>query len=121
MRRVTFKLLVAANLFLLAWLVLGLNRPAGAKGKSVSFEPSRIAAVNPESTNGLGPAGAAQLSGQSRESRQKPPRAETSFAHVYSSNPKEFAANLRAIHCPEQTINDILTAEVHWRFRAQEE
>jgi hypothetical protein len=43
------------------------------------------------------------------------------FTHVYSANPQRFAANLRAIHCPEETIKDILTAEVHRSFQAQEQ
>jgi len=43
------------------------------------------------------------------------------FAAIYSSDLKTFAANLRAIHCPEETVKDILTAEVHRRFQSQEQ
>ncbi len=45
----------------------------------------------------------------------------TPFAQVYSPDPKTFADRLRAIGCPEQTVRDIITAEVHRRFKAQEE
>ncbi len=44
----------------------------------------------------------------------------TVFAIVYSSDPRQFAANLRAIHCPEETVRDILVAEVNRRFAAQD-
>jgi RNA polymerase sigma factor (sigma-70 family) len=49
------------------------------------------------------------------------PAPPTPFAAVYSPDLKTFAANLRAIHCPEETVKDILTAEVHRRFKVQEQ
>src|SRR5258706_16481041 len=36
----------------------------------------------------------------------------TPFARMYSENPKDFTANLRAIHCPEETVRDIIVAEI---------
>jgi hypothetical protein len=45
----------------------------------------------------------------------------TPFTAVYSGDSKQFAANLRAIGCPEETVKDILTAEVHRRFKDQED
>jgi len=45
----------------------------------------------------------------------------TPFSRMYSDNPKEFAANLRAIRCPEATVRDIIAAEIARKFRAQEE
>jgi len=45
----------------------------------------------------------------------------TPFANVYSTDPKAFAQNLKAIGCPDQTIRDIVAADVHRRFKAQEE
>ena len=45
----------------------------------------------------------------------------TPFAKVYVNDPKRFAANLRAIGCPEQTIKDILEADIHQRFHEREE
>jgi len=51
-----------------------------------------------------------------RESVQSTP-----FAQVYSTDPATFAANLRAIGCPEQTVRDIIAAEVHRRFKEQGE
>ena len=46
---------------------------------------------------------------------------ETPFSRMYSDNPKEFAANLRAIRCPEATVRDLIAAEIARKFRAQEE
>lgn len=45
----------------------------------------------------------------------------TPFARMYSENPKDFAANLRTIHCPEETVRDIIMAEIGRRYRAQED
>lgn len=45
----------------------------------------------------------------------------TPFARMYSENPKDFVANLRAIHCPEETVRDIIKAEIGRRYRAQED
>jgi len=44
----------------------------------------------------------------------------TPFTKVYVNDPKRFAANLRAIGCPEQTVKDILEAEIHQRFHDRE-
>lgn len=48
------------------------------------------------------------------------PAPKTPFAAIYSSNPKQFVANLRAIGCPEETIKDILIAEINRGYAAQE-
>jgi hypothetical protein len=45
----------------------------------------------------------------------------TPFTAVYSADSKQFAANLRAIGCPEETVKDILAAEVHRQFKDQED
>jgi hypothetical protein len=52
--------------------------------------------------------------------RVKKVEPETEFAAIYSNNPKQFVTNLRAIGCPEETIKDILVAEVSRRYAAQE-
>jgi len=47
--------------------------------------------------------------------KKSPPNAPvpaTPFKRIYSSDPKQFVANLRAIRCPEETIKDIMVAEV---------
>ena len=49
------------------------------------------------------------------------PAAATPFTKVYSPDPRRFAANLRSVGCPEQTIKDILTAEIHQRSHEAEE
>ena len=45
----------------------------------------------------------------------------TPFAAIYSARPQDFAANLRRAGCPEETVKDILTAEIGRRYRRQEE
>jgi len=45
----------------------------------------------------------------------------TPFAAIYSSDPKRFVDNLRRVGCPEETIRDIMVAEVSRKYRAQEE
>lgn len=46
---------------------------------------------------------------------------ETPFAAIYSADSRQFVQNLRAIGCPEQTVKDILTAEIDRRHAPQEE
>jgi hypothetical protein len=43
------------------------------------------------------------------------------FHQMYSPDVRQFAANLRAAGCPEETVRDIIVAEVNKRYRAQEE
>jgi hypothetical protein len=45
----------------------------------------------------------------------------TAFLSVYSARPSEFVSNLRRVGCPEETVKDILVAEMNRRFRAQED
>jgi hypothetical protein len=49
------------------------------------------------------------------------PVRSTPFASIYSTRPHDFAANLRAMGCPEETVKDILSAEIGRRYRRQEE
>jgi hypothetical protein len=82
----------------------------------------------PQQTNPLAPTMPAPPSvdstRKSNEARQIPkprPAPETAFAAVYSPDAKTFVANLRAIGCPEETIKDILSAEMNRRYSAREE
>jgi len=45
----------------------------------------------------------------------------TPFTQMYSTDTRQFAANLRAIRCPEETVKDIIVAEISRRYKAQEE
>jgi hypothetical protein len=45
----------------------------------------------------------------------------TPFAAIYSGDPKQLADSLRRVGCPEETIKDILVAEVSRKYRTQEE
>jgi hypothetical protein len=44
----------------------------------------------------------------------------TPYATVYSSRPADFAANLRRVGCPEETVKDILFAEIGRRYHTRE-
>src|SRR5438445_9162009 len=118
---VTLGSLVIANLLLLGWLAGGLGQPAEPSSESAPPEASGTSAPTVASKNGLDPSAAAAAPARSEMAHQAGPRSEILFAHVYSPDPKQFAANLRAIHCPEETIKDILTAEVHRWFQPQEQ
>lgn len=56
-----------------------------------------------------------------RNSLSNHPTPATPFALLYSVDPKKFAANLRAVRCPEETVKDIIAAEIGRRFSSQEE
>lgn len=73
------------------------TQPAGAE--KVTIAPLRAAGPKRAATNAA---------------------AQTPFAQVYSADSKHFAANLRAIHCPEETVKDIITAEINRRFQERE-
>jgi hypothetical protein len=114
---VLFKLLMAANLGLVGLLLFGLNRanPIGGTAGSSTAEPRYASPAKSEPGQGTAEEGTA------KDTPGHSAALETPFAKVYSPDPKQFAANLRAIRCPEQTVIDILTAETHREFRAQEE
>lgn len=50
-----------------------------------------------------------------------PAQPKTPFSSVYSADFTQFAANLRAVSCPEATIKDILTAAIHDHYSSREE
>ncbi len=63
-------------------------------------------------------------SGEGTEKHRAPfvaARPSTAFESVYSARPATFVANLRRVGCPEETIKDILVAEMKRRYKAQEE
>jgi hypothetical protein len=108
-RSFAFKLLVGLNVALAACLVLGLKRQNSSARLAAASDSSEISS----GADSKLPASPAPVTA----SKVSP----TPFAAVYSPDAKQFAANLRAIGCPDQTIEDILMAEVHSRFRDQEQ
>jgi hypothetical protein len=109
-RRLIVGLLLGLNLVLAGFLIAGLITLRGGT-------PVRDAG---DLTEG----GAAPPASAAPEKAQVQPRAAvpaTPFARMYSEQPKEFAANLRAIRCPEATVRDIIKAEIGRRYRAQED
>jgi hypothetical protein len=113
------KWLVAINLMLVVALVFGSNRRNKIQPNPVSSAAGQPGSRNLESANAPGASGA--NSGKIRPAKSDSTAPETPFAQVYSPDVKQFAANLRAIRCPEQTMADVLKAETHRRFSSQEE
>jgi len=94
-------------------------QPAAAEGTAAAVEAS----AQTVSTKMRAPADSALPAKDPLVAPTAPaaPAPPTPFAAVYSADWKTFATNLRAIHCPEETVKDILTAEVHRRFQSQEQ
>jgi hypothetical protein len=111
--RFAFMTLLGLNLLLGAWL-LAADRHAKSDGatphESQSATKSVSAPAQDDTPNLAHPRPGVRA-----------PVPETPFAQVYSTDLKQFAANLRAHRCPEETTKDILTAEIHRRYKAQEE
>ena len=117
----TFGLLLAANLALAGLLVAGLHRHAPLNGESASAEAAGTAPINLDSTNSPRLSNSIASLKQPEQPAKTSTNEQTAFTKVYSSDPKAFAENLRRIHCPEETIKDIMTAEVHRRFHDEEQ
>lgn len=98
--------LALANLFLALALGWSGREPASTSAHPASSSPP----PKPNTTPAIDRA--------KFRKTDRPP--ETPFAAVYSADNKQFVANLRAIGCPEDTIKDILTAEINRRFAPQE-
>jgi hypothetical protein len=104
MGKVVLILLVVLNLFLAANLVWsGSAVPAVEGSESTQVQQAEVA-----------------VAVQAKESA---PVAvpKTEFASVYASDPKQFAVNLRRAGCPEETVRDILVAEIGRRYHSREE
>lgn len=99
---------------LLLNFILGfaLARNVRARARARSNEPGEVLVVPPET-------------------KRQPPRSRslapvepiprpTPYAAVYSPRPSDFAANLRRVGCPEETVKDILSAEVNRRYHSRE-
>lgn len=95
-------------------------QPAAGDGAATPLEASAQPVSErrpPRAAAGALPAEASPTASATRAAPARP----SPFAAVYSADYKTFATNLRVIRCPEETLRDILTAEVHRRFQAQEE
>jgi hypothetical protein len=98
--------LALANLF----LALGLGWPP--RESAIASAPNTASSSPPK------PNATPAIDRTKVRKTARPP--ETPFAAVYSADNKQFVANLRAIGCPEDTIKDILTAEINRRYAPQE-
>ena len=98
------------SLFVLNCLLGGILVWRLEKSPVVARSESSAAPVRPDSVEARSPVAASTPK----------PSPVTPFAAVYSSKPGEFVNNLRRVGCPEETIKDILVAEVSRRYRSQE-
>ena len=103
------KLLLGLNVVLAGFLIAGL---VTREGRTPARDSGYL-------TEGV----AAPSTSPVPERAKVQPRAAvqaTPFSRMYAENPKEFTANLRALRCPEETVRDIITAEIGRKYRAQE-
>jgi hypothetical protein len=107
MKQAVIVLLIALDLILTAKL---LFRPERPKWKTISSSQ-----LTPPAANKAAP--------KNREvvTQLQLVQPVTPFEAIYSSRPATFVANLRRIGCPEDTIRDIMIAEMNRRYRSQEE
>jgi hypothetical protein len=108
------KIAVAAVLVVAAGVALFLQQrakePVSTESNPTREQTSNAVAANPDLPKTIRPV-----------APPSPSPSVTPFSAVYSQDLKQFAANLRAILCPEETVKDILMAEVSRRFRTQDE
>lgn len=115
-RTLILGLLVGVNLALAGLLVWGVRARSAAKTVPAPADdnpPISEVAVNTRATQSDNTKRRTTASSNSAPS--------TPFTQMYSQNPAAFATNLRGIGCPEETVKDILVAEISRRYKAQEE
>jgi hypothetical protein len=119
-RRRTLGAMLLVNVGLVGWLASGLTtktrQPELRSGDNVATVSEAPASTNVDS-NRVG--SASESAAPAAPEKSDGPT--TAFTQVYSPDPRQFAANLRAIGCPEDTIKDILTAAVHSQYQSQEQ
>ena len=108
-------MLLGVNLVLASLLVTGLVQgDASQRANTQGSEPDNNGGIpTPESPQ---PAPANRRASASSASFPATP-----FARMYSSDARGFASNLREIGCPEETVKDILVAEIGRRYHAREQ
>ena len=110
MKRAAIAGLVGLNVILAVALVVQVSRQSESiKSPSVGPSGSPFASKRPAPDAVSAPTVLA------------PVRPSSPFEAVYSTRPAAFVANLRRVGCPEETIKDILIAEMNRRYKAQEE
>ncbi len=116
-RSSTIALLVVLNGVLAVGLIPGLKQRSlqRAAGRSAALEAASLGA----SSDRAAAARPSRAAGRAAAANTEP--STTPFAAVYSTDPSRFAANLRGIQCPEETVKDIIAAEIALRYQAQEQ
>jgi len=116
MKRFILGLLVVTNLVLAGLLALRLasRQPQEVAVQGTYSQPSVSEAATDQPT-------ARPASTPRRASASSNSVPTTPFTKMYSQDATAFAGNLRGIGCPEETVKDILVAEINRRYRAREE
>jgi hypothetical protein len=109
MRRAVVTGLLVVNIVLAAMLIFSRGR-ARPKVDEGTGQPVPSANVAPPT-----------VPAEKRSTFTSPVQPATPFEAVYSARPEVFVANLRRVGCPEDTIKDILVADMNRRYRLQEE
>jgi hypothetical protein len=109
-------LLVGINALLLGALVLTVfNRARQGDASPRETEPGALILSTAPALD------RAAAEGSPRPRDEMVSASSLPFQQLYSADVRQFAANLRAAGCPEETVRDIVVAEVSKRYRAQEE
>jgi hypothetical protein len=103
--------LVGLNLALAGYLVVALTHPTPRTRASAA----NGSAVAPSDTNVAAASRLKPAASINRSSGEK-----VTWASLASSDLRRYAENLRRVDCPEQTIKDIMLAEVNRRYAIQE-
>jgi len=116
--RLIIILSLTANALLAGWWFKSRN--SGASGTAASADPNKASAdfsarKRAGSSGELAPDGSVVVGSDSESN----PTAITTWLDIQSADLKEFVRRLRAAGCPDETVKDIILAEVNRRFAAR--
>ena len=112
----TVSCLAVLNSALFLTLIWGLKLHVLSSTRRLAVEPPMAEPASPDDSTRV-----AEALKNASSNTTNVSVARTPFAAIYSSDPKLLADNLRRVGCPEDTIKDIMVAEVSRKYRAQEE
>src|SRR5882724_5208161 len=78
--------------------------------------------VLPKSDSALASISSANSHLPAKDGAARPgPQKSSPWPLIFAADLKHFVANLRHVNCPEETVKDIVVAEINRRFAAREE
>jgi hypothetical protein len=104
---------VTTNVLLAGWWVKNRNRDAN--------DETAVAASTPTAEGRFGPSGSKRLAPRHGEPSSPEPEVSgmpTSWKDLQAHDLKEFIRRLRGAGCPEETVQDLVLAEVNRRYAA---